>query len=614
MIAARILEVPSPHYDLAVLSKSGGYSATGRLAYIERGGEYKSRADEVAALGAAGPDLGDWTCVDRAEYRANAAVLYEVTVAIPHMLPQSEWPGVMQTHATYLWETLALPSRWAAHGRGKWDERNGNGHIILPMRTVSEDGRLSMQKATSLQRKYGGRVAVAAMRAHWMDTCNAALARCGRNERVDLRTLAAQGIDRPAQVRLPRRIYEAARRGEIESPIYDRNRKLAELKHAQEARANAAAANLRDRRAAGITVVFLGRALRASRRTARRRNMDQTHSSTRHPRGRYTRDPRNRVRNHEESEDGRRNGDALLAGEGFADQRIAGRAAGLDHGGTASRDWCGGPQIDEEMHLAGTPPALERDAKDADRDRVNTRAVPHTTDDEKVAPQTEIGQTDANRNGDLERIAASALPLVSIHTSTGGVFYARRAYFLAAIVDGRLDIELCGDDGEPLTEYRTRLRVSTVLRSGLTPIDFPLRAVPDTAGATSESNEANRPTKETFKATCAARISNSSWPLVRMDTQWESYYARREDWVSAFFAGAASVPLCDVSGTPVIGCQGQVQMLMEEVWKCTLFMAGNVEEESQDPQPDAMTHNQLEGPAESTTVVSTPAIKRGRRR
>ena len=242
--------MPSPHCDLAVLSRSGGYSAVGRLAYIERGGEYAHRSEEVVALGSAGPSLGDWSCVDRAEIRKDAAVLYELTLPIPWVLPVHEQRFVMQVQADYLWSEHQLPSRWAIHARGKWDERNRNGHIIMPMRTATEDGKLSERKAKTLQRKRGGRAAVAAIRAFWQDVCNEALARAGRPERVDLRTLKAQGIERPAQVRIPRHIYERARRGEIQSPIYERNQSLARLKATQEARADTTAATSRARRAA----------------------------------------------------------------------------------------------------------------------------------------------------------------------------------------------------------------------------------------------------------------------------------------------------------------------------------------------------------------------------
>ena len=67
--------MPTPHYRLSVISRGsvrqgvvrrarGGRSAARKAAYIDRGGQYASRADDVLARGFAGPDLGDWRVVE----------------------------------------------------------------------------------------------------------------------------------------------------------------------------------------------------------------------------------------------------------------------------------------------------------------------------------------------------------------------------------------------------------------------------------------------------------------------------------------------------------------------------------------------------------------------
>ena len=78
--------MPTPHYRIEPISRGSmrggkvrrparlGGSMAGRIIYIIRGGDLASRADEVISHGSVGPQMGDWSCVDRAERRKDAIV------------------------------------------------------------------------------------------------------------------------------------------------------------------------------------------------------------------------------------------------------------------------------------------------------------------------------------------------------------------------------------------------------------------------------------------------------------------------------------------------------------------------------------------------------------
>ena len=238
--------MPTPHYGLSLVSRGstrkgivrpaqGQGSAVAQAAYIDRGGEHASRADDVLARGHAGPDLGDWTVVDRMERRKDAVVARQIIANVSHWLTLAQQIAVAQEHAEYLRRVHGVAVKWALHCAGEGDQRNTHIHFLLTTRAVSDDGKHADTKTKSFDRKAGGRDTVVAMRGAWQDTVNAALAAAGRSERLDLRSLAAQGIEREAQQRVPTVEYVRARRGEIRSKRYERNQLLAALKAATDA-------------------------------------------------------------------------------------------------------------------------------------------------------------------------------------------------------------------------------------------------------------------------------------------------------------------------------------------------------------------------------------------
>ena len=220
-----------------VRKPKGGGSAAKKAAYIDRGGSHACRADDVLARGRSGPDLGDWMRVDRWERRKDAVVAYHVNMSLPYCLPLSEFTCIAQEHADYLRRIYGSSIKWAIHlGTGE-DARNIHIHFLLTTRAVDDAGVPSKTKVALFDRYRGGKQAVAGSRGDFQDRVNLALGAAGSRDRLDLRTLRAQGIRREAQKRVPQDKYERARRGEMTHPKYERNKRLQAIKTASDAAA-----------------------------------------------------------------------------------------------------------------------------------------------------------------------------------------------------------------------------------------------------------------------------------------------------------------------------------------------------------------------------------------
>lgn len=227
---------PTPHYRLHAISRRGRgrrRSATACVAYARGEGRYLDKADGVLATGRAGPDLGNWQQVDWAEWRRDACVARTLIVAVPHYLPLNEQIRVAQDHADHLRRIHGVAVLWSLHAPSEeGDDRNVHAHFVLTTRRVDDLGVIG-PKAREMDQRTGGRAAVAALRGAWQDALNITLARNGRRERVDLRTLKAQGIDREPQRHLGPIVTRRVRRG-YPSARHARNQLLQAQREAYE--------------------------------------------------------------------------------------------------------------------------------------------------------------------------------------------------------------------------------------------------------------------------------------------------------------------------------------------------------------------------------------------
>lgn len=145
-----------------------------------------------------------WLKREERDDRKNARVIDKVVLALPKELGPAHWKALVTAFAKTL--TQGRASWFAAfHTKGK-DAGNPHCHLVLRDRDV-ETGRrvmfLSAGPKEAAERRVKGKAApttLKAIRELWAKCANAALKVAGRAERIEHRSLRAQGQARPAQV------------------------------------------------------------------------------------------------------------------------------------------------------------------------------------------------------------------------------------------------------------------------------------------------------------------------------------------------------------------------------------------------------------------------------
>lgn len=209
------------HLHVQTLSRGKGRSATAAAAYragqrivdartgevhdyTRKGGVFHSEV--VAPPGAPGWMLDRsalWNAVELSEVRSDARVAREMDVALPRELPRSQMidlaVGWVRSEAV----SLGMVADVCFHDL---DSENPHFHVLLTTREVSDAGFGSKVRSWD---GWGRRASpsgslVERWRLSWMVVANDALAAAGRVERIDHRTLAEQGIERPPTIHLGR--------------------------------------------------------------------------------------------------------------------------------------------------------------------------------------------------------------------------------------------------------------------------------------------------------------------------------------------------------------------------------------------------------------------------
>lgn len=201
-----------------------------------------------------------WSAAERAEKRQDARTAREWVLALPTELGASERVELAHAFALELARRYGVAvdvSIHAPHREG--DDRNFHAHLLCTTRRVERDPALGIalgekaeiELSDTRRRKAGLSAAsdeITLLRACWAELVNAALKRAGRSERIDHRTLQAQGIDREPTIHLGPAATQMERRGR-ES---DRGRILREIHRDNRERERLAAhmARLQAKRAA----------------------------------------------------------------------------------------------------------------------------------------------------------------------------------------------------------------------------------------------------------------------------------------------------------------------------------------------------------------------------
>ena len=239
------------HLSVKAISRSAGRSATAAAAYRaatriedERTGlvhDYSRKAgvlhreivapDDVPAWARDRAQL--WNAAELAETRKNSTVAREIEVALPTEIS----PQHRRELACALAHEIAARHRCAVdvaiHAPARRsDERNHHAHLLMTTRRLNADGLT--EKTRELDDLKTGEVT--RWRERWATLVNEHLAEHGHTDRVDHRSLEAQGLERdptfhkgPAVTAIERR-GEAARVTErVRDDLTERLQRAAEL-------------------------------------------------------------------------------------------------------------------------------------------------------------------------------------------------------------------------------------------------------------------------------------------------------------------------------------------------------------------------------------------------
>lgn len=179
-----------------------------------------------------------WSAAERAEARKDARTAREWVLALPSELDAPERIELAHAFARELAQRYGVAVDVAIHApHREGDDRNHHAHLLCTTRRVERDPTLGITLGPKVAIELGdkdrkkagiaGRSAqdIEQLRACWAELANSALERAGRLERIDHRSLKAQGIDREPTIHLGPVATQMERRGR-ES---DRGRVLREI-------------------------------------------------------------------------------------------------------------------------------------------------------------------------------------------------------------------------------------------------------------------------------------------------------------------------------------------------------------------------------------------------
>lgn len=215
------------HLSADIVRRSAGRTVTAAAAY--RAGEliedartglvfdYRPRSG-VAHVEIVAPDSAPawmrnraslWNGVEAAEKRKDSQLARDITLALPHELNPQQRIDLLRGFVASAFVSQGMVADIAIHAPSKRDAdaRNHHAHLLLTMRAI--DGESFGPKVTA----WNDKALLEQWRAQWAEHVNRALEAAGENARVDHRSLAAQGIERVAQIHLGPAVVELAARG-----------------------------------------------------------------------------------------------------------------------------------------------------------------------------------------------------------------------------------------------------------------------------------------------------------------------------------------------------------------------------------------------------------------
>ena len=230
------------HIDIRSVKRSAGHRATAAAAY--RSGErirdertsrwhnYSRRQDVThkeiflpSSLGEAPVEWARdrsslWNAAEAAEKRSNSRVAREFQVSLPSELSAPQRLALARGFARELSDRYGIAVDLALHDpKAGGDPRNFHAHLLVTTREVTAWGLgdkagLDMQVVQRAKQGLSDHSEeYTAVRERWAAHMNEAFREANINERVDHRTLAAQGIDRQPMVYVPMEFYRRPVKG-----------------------------------------------------------------------------------------------------------------------------------------------------------------------------------------------------------------------------------------------------------------------------------------------------------------------------------------------------------------------------------------------------------------
>lgn len=149
-----------------------------------------------------------WNQVEAAEKRKDSQVAREINIALPAELSQEKQIELVQKYVQEQFVALGMIADISVHKPPKdGDQRNIYAHILLTTRDIDSEG-FGMKN-----RNWNRKELLLKWREQWAVYVNRALAEAGISERVDHRTLEAQGINREPTVHLGFKATDLERSG-----------------------------------------------------------------------------------------------------------------------------------------------------------------------------------------------------------------------------------------------------------------------------------------------------------------------------------------------------------------------------------------------------------------
>lgn len=217
------------HFETAVISRRKGRSVTGAVSYIsgrtlydKRNGttHYNRRKDvvweKIFLPDNAPPKLRDpqQLCneIENAETHRDARTARQFIASLPNELPPGELVRIVHEFVEknfVSYGLCAIAAIHRGHNRDDPSKNNPHVHIIVPTRTIGEDGFCRWKDREHDKHQY-----IPLWREQWAEVQNRAYERNRLDIRVSHESLAVQGIDRKPTNHLSRIDWQKEQRGE----------------------------------------------------------------------------------------------------------------------------------------------------------------------------------------------------------------------------------------------------------------------------------------------------------------------------------------------------------------------------------------------------------------